>query len=361
MDAYARDQAALLAERISDGRIGRRALLAVAGAMASSGIAHGAAKELVLSCWGGLAVQAYEKAFGAPFAKDTGIPVVIDSSGPSLGKIKAMVESGKVGWDICDSSAGSSEALGRQNLLEPIDYALVDKSQTIPEFAMKWCYGTSAYSYVLAWDKKATGGATPAAWADVWDLKRFPGKRTFRKSMHGVLEAALLADGVPRAGLYPLDVERGFAKLKQILPEVLFWDAGADSEKLLREGEVAMGSVWSTRARNAEENASGRVAWAWDGGQITSGVFNVPRGNPAGKDAMRFLDAMNTPARQVVFLEMLGSGPANPAAAALVPAALKRLNPTDPVNAAVQVVMQDAWYGEHYERVYPRFRDLIAS
>lgn len=363
-DAFQADQASLLAERYRDGRIGRRAFVTGAGLLLAAPVARGvraAAKELVLACWGGQAVGAYDAAFGKPFTRDTGIPVVVDSSGPSLAKIKAMVESGTTAWDICDSSAGSSEALGRQGLLEAIDYAVVDRSQTIPEFAMRWCYGTSAYSYVLAYDTKATGGTAPASWADVWDLRRFPGRRTFRKSMHGVLEAALLADGVPRAALYPLDVERGFAKLRQILPQVLFWDAGTDSERLLREGEVAMGSIWSTRARSVEEQTGGRVTWTWQDGQITSGVFNVPRGNPAGKDAMRFLQAMNLPERQVEFLKLLGSGPANPAASALVPPELRRINPTYSDNAAKQVVMQDAWYAEHYEAVYPRFRDLISS
>ena len=361
-DAFQNDQMALLAERLQSGRLSRRDFVAAAGllGLAAALPARAAAKELVLSCWGGAAVAAYTDSFGKPFERDTGIPVVIDSSGPSLGKIKAMVESGKVGWDICDTSAGSSETLGRAGLLEAIDYAIVDKSQTIPEFAMKWCYGTSAYSYVLAWDGKAVA-APPRSWADVWDLKTYPGKRTLRRSMHGVLEAALLADGVPRDRLYPLDVARGFDKVRQIKADTIFWEAGADSERLLREGEVVMGSIWSTRARSVEEQTGGRVTWTWQDGQLTSGVFSVPKGNPAGSDSMRFLNAMNAPERQVMFLKLLGSGPANPAASALVPPELRRVDPTYADNMARQIVMSDAWYGEHYAETYPKFLDLISS
>lgn len=362
--AFWRDQAEILAQRFRQGRVTRRdfaAGAAVLGLALRGRPAQAAPKELVLACWGGEAVRAYEESFGKPFAADTGMPVAVDSSGPSLGKIKAMVESGKVAWDICDSSAGSSETLGRDGLLEAIDYAIVDKSQTIPEFAMRWCYGTSAYSYVLAYDKGAVGSAPPTSWADVWDLKKYPGKRTMRQSMHGVLESALLADGVPRDKLYPLDVDRAFAKVRQIKDDILFWNAGSDSERLLRDGEVVMGCIWSTRARTLDEQTGGKVTWTWQDGMITSGVFNVPKGNPAGKAAMRFLDAMNKPERQVMFLKLLGSGPANPAASALVPPELRRIDPTYADNAARQLIMQDAWYADHYADVYPRFRDLISG
>ena len=272
-----------------------------------------------------------------------------------------MVRSGKVTWDLCDSSIGASEVLGRDGMLEPIDYAIVDKGATMPGFAMPWCYGTSAFSYVLAYDRRATGGAAPRDWADFWDVKKFPGKRTMRRGMQGVLEAALLADGVAREKLYPLDVGRALAKLRQIKDVTVFWESGADSERLLRQGEVVMGNIWSTRARWLDETTRGRITWTWQDGLLTAGVFNVPKGSPAGKDAMRLLAAMTNPERQVMLLKLLGSGPANPAASALVPPALRRIDPSYAENAAKQIVMQESWDAAHYQAVAPKFRDLIAS
>ena len=63
--------------------------LGAAVALPSAG-AHAQAKEVVLVNWGGDAVKFMADAFGAPFEKETGIKVVVDSSGPSLAKIKAM-------------------------------------------------------------------------------------------------------------------------------------------------------------------------------------------------------------------------------------------------------------------------------
>ncbi len=363
-DAFGRDQAALLAARIRGGRITRRELAALAalfGIGAGARGAQAAGRQIVLACWGGAAVRAYDQSFGKPFTKDSGIGVAVDGAGPSLGKIRAMVRSGKVTWDLCDSSIGASQVLGRDGMLEPIDYAIVDKGATMPGFAMPWCYGTSAFSYVLAYDRRATGGAAPRDWADFWDAKKFPGKRTMRRGMQGVLEAALLADGVAREKLYPLDVGRALAKLRQIKDVTVFWESGADSERLLRQGEVVMGNIWSTRARWLDETTRGRITWTWQDGLLTAGVFNVPKGSPAGKDAMRLLAAMTNPERQVMLLKLLGSGPANPAASALVPPALRRVDPSYAENAAKQIAMQESWYAAHYQAVAPKFRDLIAS
>ena len=54
-------------------------------------------------------------------------------------------------------------------------------------------------------------------WADLFDTAKIPGKRTFYKwSAPGVLEIALLADGVAPDKLYPLDLDRAFKKLDTI-------------------------------------------------------------------------------------------------------------------------------------------------
>ena len=52
------------------------------------------------------------------------------------------------------------------------------------------------------------------SWADFYDLKTFPGKRTlFKARPQYILESALLADGVDPERLYPLDIDRAFKKL----------------------------------------------------------------------------------------------------------------------------------------------------
>src|SRR5258706_14008999 len=89
-----------------------------------AGPAAAQAKEIVLANWGGEAVKAMRDALAVPFEKKSGLKVAIDTTGPTAGKVRAMVESGKVTWDVCDATAALSIELGRPGLLEEIHYAV---------------------------------------------------------------------------------------------------------------------------------------------------------------------------------------------------------------------------------------------
>lgn len=354
--------------RLASGGIGRREALAAIAALAAVPSSAGSGRaqtmrprELVLANWGGDAARAMEEAFGRPFEADTGVRVVIDSSGPSLARIRAMVESGRTVWDVCDSGAGTSFILGRAGLLERMDYGIIDRASIPEAFALEWCTGTSAYSTVIAWDSSRLGDG-PSSWAEFWDFRRFPGMRTMRRSMHAVLEAALMADGVPPDRVYPIDVDRAFAKVRELRGRVIWWTSGAQSQDLLRTGEVTAGAIWSTRARLLGEETRWRIRYRWDQGIVHAGVWNVPRNPPAGRDwAMRFVASTLVPERQIALLRLLGTGPANPRAAALVPDDLKPHNPTDPANLSRQLMTDELWYADHYASVVERFNDLISS
>jgi putative spermidine/putrescine transport system substrate-binding protein len=365
MDDFWSDAVAVARARLAAGRINRRTLLAVLAAapVAGAARAQGAKpREVVLANWGGDAVKAMDEAFAKPFTKDHGVKVVVDSGGPSLARIRTMVEARNVVWDVCDSGAGTSFTLGRGGFAEEMDYTIIDPGRVLPDaFRLPYCTGIAGYSSVIAWDRRKLGEG-PQNWAEFWDLKRFPGRRTFRKSMHAVLEAALMADGVAPEKLYPLDVERAFEKVKQIRREVIWWDSGAQSQDLLRSGEVTAGSIWSTRARLVREDTKGQVDYRWNQGVVHAAVWVVPKNPPAGREwAMRLVDSTIVPERQVALLAALGTGPANPAAAPLVPAALKPHNPMDPDNLKLQVVADEPWYADNYVAVFTRFNDLITG
>ena len=91
----------LLRERTEGATVNRRrfltmtALLGVAPAAFRLTPARAQAREVVVVNWGGDAVPAMTKAWAEPFNKSGG-KAIIEGGGPSSGKIKAMVESGKV-------------------------------------------------------------------------------------------------------------------------------------------------------------------------------------------------------------------------------------------------------------------------
>lgn len=352
------------------GPLARREFLKVSAAVGIAmglgpGLTRGAAaesREIVLANWGGEAVKAMREAFAVPFEQKTGIKVAIDTTGPSAGKVRAMVDSGKVTWDVCDATAALSLELGRAGLLEEIDYGVVDKAKTLSQFAFRWGVGSYMYSSVLVYDSAKLGGRTPKGWADFWNLKEFPGKRLMRRDVTAMLEPALLADGVPRDKLYPLDVKRAFDKIRQIKSDCLFWKSAAESVALLRDGEVVMGNTWNTRAQALRRDTNARVNWIWDEGILQTAVWAVPKGNPAGRElAMKFVASMQDPAGEVELLRLLTSGPANPAATRMVPPELQRDNPTAPENMAKQVSVNAEWYADNYTAMNERYLDLISS
>ncbi len=346
--------------------LGRRDLLKLGVGLTISPLAAGAARaqasQLVLVNWGGDSLKGMQEAFATPYEKATGNKVSVDTSGPSAGKIRAMVQSGKVTWDICDATVGASMELGEAGLLEPIDYSIIDPSLTLPQFAYKWGIGSYVYSSVLAFNGPKFKDKAPTSWADFWNLQDFPGRRLLRADLPSMLESALMADGVDPAKLYPLDVKRGLDKIRQIKDSCLFWKTAAESAQLMRTEEVVMGNIWSTRAAPLSMEPNSKIGFTWNQGILQSAVWIVPKGNPAGREAvMKLIAFMQQPEPAIALSRVLYCGPMSPAAAAALPADLRPLVPTAPENVKVQVPMDGMWYAENYQKELPKYLDLIAS
>src|SRR5580692_8405764 len=82
--------------------------------------------EVRIATFGGTMQETQQKAYFEPFEKISGIKVrAFPGSNPT--KIKAMVETGNVEWDMAQLSGGSIMNLQKQgDYFEKIDYSLVD-------------------------------------------------------------------------------------------------------------------------------------------------------------------------------------------------------------------------------------------
>jgi putative spermidine/putrescine transport system substrate-binding protein len=357
----------ILRQDFQAGRIGRRAVLGAMAALGLSSLATGqvakaAGGELVVANWGGDAVPAFNAAFKPSYEATSGRKLVVDGGGPSMGKIRTMVDARNVIWDLCDSGAGDSIELGRLGMLEPIDYGIVDKEKMLPGFAYQHGCANYMFSVVLAYNAAKYKDKPPTKLADFWDTRNFPGRRLLRKRGLAMLEMALIADGVPFDQVYPIDIDRALKKIRQIKGDALFWLNGAESQQFLREGECDMGLIWHTRASVLHRDTKGRITWTFNQGILHPGIWIVPRGNPAGPPAaMQAIAAMQAPEGQVKLLELLGNGPANPAAQPLVPAALRDTNPTDPRFVPLQLASNGEWWGAHVNEAEEKYLDMINS
>lgn len=370
--AFRKDLAEIAAQRFQRGDIDRRSLLKLLGALGvlpliDGGKAFADTKELVLVNWGGEPSKVLQKVMGDSFTAETGVKVTVDGSGPSAGKIRAMVESGAVVWDVCDSGPGSAIIMGEQGVSTPIDYSIVDKSKVIDGFTWEYGVANYMYSYVLC-SNPTMLEETPKSWADVWNVKDFPGKRTFRKSVRGMLETAAMAMGAKPQEVYDfLKDEKGIkaaiAKFHELRDHIIVWPSGSASQDLFLQNEVAIGCIWSTRAQLLRDQMpEGAFTLTFNEGVLSPGAWVVPKNNPAGSElAMKFIAHTQDPKLQVEWLKLIGSGPANPAAAALVPDDLKPWDPSSPEHMAVQTVYNDAWYAENQVKAEELYVDALIN
>ena len=346
-------------------KVSRRSVLQAgavgAAMMAMPGVSFAEVKKVVIAVWGGPIADALESIYGAAFAGSDIASIEMDKSGPEAAKVRAMVEVGNVTWDIGDLSIADCTLLGEAGMVRPMDYAIVPKDAVLPGMAYEYAVANYLFSSIISYDKKALGGTGPTSWAEFWDVEKFPGKRTLRRHIEGVIEAAVQAGGVPVDKIYPIDEDLAFEKIKELLPHVIFWNSGSESQQLMRDGEVVMGDLWSTRATQLLKEDPERFALDFNGGLLLPGAWGVIADNPAGDTAFQVVAKQLDPEIQAKVFEATGLSPSNPAAEAFVPADLAAINPTSAANAARQQLVDVAWYTENQERVQTKFLELISG
>jgi len=305
-------------------------------------------QNLVFSSWGGTTQDAQKQHWA-----DTFEDAHITQDGPTdYGKIKAMVEAGNVVWDVVDVEGDYAVQAGQAGLLEPLDFSIIDRTRLDPRFVTEWSVGSFYYSFVIGCNQGAVR-ACPQTWADVFDVERFPGKRTFYKwSAPGVIEAALLADGVAADALYPLDLERAFRKLDTIKADIIWWSSGAQSQQLIASAEAPFGSLWNGRM-TALEQTGVNVSTSWDHNITAADMLVVPKGTRHKDAAMRFIAHASSAAPQAGFAATTGYAPINLDSAALMDAGIRASLPDQ--KTATQVNADMRYWAQHREDIGRRW------
>ncbi len=326
--------------------------IAIALFSATLGFAGSAsAQNMVFTSWGGTTQDAQKTYWAEPFTAETGIAVTQD--GPTdYGKIKAMVESGNVTWDVVDVEGDYAVQAGNAGLLEKLDFAVIDKSKLDPRFVTDYSVGSFYYSFVIGCNKDAVE-ACPTTWADLFDTAKFPGKRTFYKwSAPGVIEAALLADGVPADKLYPLDLDRAFKKLDTIKADIIWWDSGAQSQQLLASAEAPFGSFWNGRLTALAETGV-TVETSWTNNITAADALVVPKGAKNKEAAMKFIAEATSDAAQAHFATATGYAPINLDSSTLMEPDLRSTLPD--MQAETQVNADMSYWAEHRDEIGTRW------
>lgn len=310
--------------------------------------------------YGGAYQEAQTKAWLEPFMEANSDITIVQEEPIDYAKLQAMVESGNVTWDVAD--VGNDFGLAADEaLLEPIDCDIVPCDQLRPDLFPTTGYRVPdiVYSVVVAYRTDAFGGDAPTSFADFFDLERFPGKRgAYNFSSGGLLEMALLADGVAPGDLYPLDLDRAFAKLDTIKDEIVWWDTGAQSAQLLADGEVTMGMSWNGRIYDIQQEDA-PVEIMWDQHLLTADYLVIPKGTKNLDAAMELVAWITSPEHSAELSNYITYAPPNEEAVDAVDESKAADMPT--TYADTGIGFDDVWWNENFDAVDQRWQEWVQA
>ena len=350
-----------------------------AGVLAAAVTAAGAAtaEELVVVSWGGAYSASQQKAYHEPYmAQHPDIKIINDdSSNEAVAKLRAMHEAGNMSWDLVDVVAADAIRLCDEGLAMPID---ADKwlapspdgtpaSKDFGDLLVSECFIPQiVYSTTFGYRTDLLKEA-PTSICDVFDTKRFPGKRSLEKRPINNMEWALICDGVAPDKIYdvlgtPEGAARALKKLGTIKDHVIWWTKGAQTPQLLADGEVVMGSTYNGRLFSVIEEEHQPIAMLWDWQVYDLDGWIVPTGTKhldAVKKFVRFATDTQRLADQAKYISY---GPARKSSAPLVGKhATLGIDmgphmPTDPKNAKTTLLYNYEFWADNRDDLDAKFQ-----
>jgi putative spermidine/putrescine transport system substrate-binding protein len=314
-------------------------------------------KELVYAGYGGVYEQGVRQAWFSPFHNQTGVDVAITTGSYDMAKMAAMVKSGHTQWDVVDTQGTTFGQLVAAELLEKLDLSVVPTSELAnPAYISPYGVANYVFSHNILWNTKEVKGA-PTSWADVWDVKRFPGKRGFQKVPWLALEIALVADGVPVDKLYPLDVDRAFRSLDRIRPYAVFQDLNSLTN-LFAQQEVVIGDLNLARTKQLMKDGA-PLQYTWNQAILDTERLGILKGAPNVANALKMIEFALQPEQQLKVLDILGYSPTVKGALARISSEQAKDLPGTPETLASSFFLDGLWWGQNGAKVGRRFEEWL--
>jgi mannopine transport system substrate-binding protein len=356
--------------------VNRRTLLTASAMGAASVLAstHGSAQSppaqlentLVVRTTGGVFEASLKRNFFDPFTKATGVRVipVAASDADMQAKATAMQAAGRVEWDII--SPQMSELANLSHLLVDLGdcAAIPNIANTLPGTCGRYGVLYLVGAQVLAHDTRAYKGRPPRTWMDFWNVKDFPGRRALSNSggPFATIVSALIADGVPRDKLFPLDLDRAFRKLDEIRPHIaVWWRTGSQSSSMWESDDIAMALMWSGQAY-ATKKTGFPLDWSYEDTLANFGAWAILKNCPHPNAARAFIDFyLGSAEGGAGFGRDVGYATPNLAAAGLMTPDEKQSLITTPEIMGKLIDMDPAWVQQNRARTLERWKEWISA
>lgn len=310
-----------------------------------------AAEETVsYASWGGAYQEGVRKAILDHLPADHGMTVVDYTLTDGISDIRTRVKANANDLDVIELYGGYCDTAAKEGLLEPLDYSKIPNAAGIPEnLRNEYWIGFTAYSTVLAYNTDVYGDNPPQNWADFFDVEKFPGTRAIGGYPSTNMEIALMADGVAKDQIYPMDLDRSMKKWAEFKPDItVFWSSGAQSTQLATAEEVDMLTIWATRIEAAIKEGA-PYAYTLNDAVLDVECLVVPKGSPNPEGAMRLVNHLLDPKYQSNLPDFIPYGPLNQDAfkLGLIPPEKAAQVVTSTDNIAKQLITDMGYWAEH--------------
>lgn len=308
-----------------------------------------------MATWGGLSATGFDKAWGQPFTAATGI-AVDDTPIMNYAQWETQIQSGKPGWDWGDFEGYFP--LGHLDLFKPLpmNEIGVTRSQMVTlknpadtqRLLTQKTVASYLSSYIIAYNPQ-THKNPPGSFAEFFDTKKFPGVRSIYNYCYGMLEVALVADGVTWDNMYPLDLDRAFAKLTTLGKNLVFWDTGAQSQQQIVAGSADYIITWNGRIPPLAQQGL-PVAVEWQDNIMILADHIIPGNTDREAVCAEFIHEALLPENQAAASNLLATGPTVSKGYDLIDDDMKSSIPTNPVNIAKSSgMLDDDWWATNYD------------
>lgn len=268
-------------------------LLSLLGILSLSVMA--AEKPLIFTSFGGAYGGSQQKHFVDYYIKKTGNPVLMANYSGGVAEISAQVKAKNIKWDVVDIEYVDLDRACDDGLLETLpmnklpkgDNGVAAKDDFVKGSLNDCAVPVMIWSIIFA--TRSDKGASPKSINDVFNIKKYPGKRALRKRPQVNLEWALIADGVPRADVYKVlatkkGQDRAFKKLATISKNIVWFDSWSQAPQLLNDGGVVVVQSANGRIYDSikKDKSPFNINWDahsfdYDGLAILKGTKNFDR------------------------------------------------------------------------------------
>lgn len=267
-------------------------------------------QKLTWASTGGQFQEDEKTALQKPFTAKTGTAFT-NVSPAEQAQVRTMVKARKTIWDLANMSWIYAGAYCGE-LFEKLDDPALDRSK-FPAGTTGDCFvPTYRYANIFSYNADFYPGAKPTTIKDFFDVKKFPGKRVvYDYPKAGLFEAALVADGVAPDQVYPLDLDRAFAKIDTIKSSLVFAPSYGAIQQMMVDKQASM--VLTVTARTIVSAQSGaNLVPVWDFNTTDIGVQVIPKGSPHKKLAQQMLAFITEPEQAKAYAKLTGTAPARP-------------------------------------------------